>query len=41
MKKYRLNSRKGEIKKENYIRINNTNLNSVEVAKMISEKLNL
>ncbi|WP_078552022.1 AAA family ATPase [Bacillus alkalicellulosilyticus] len=41
MKKYRLNSIEGEIKKENYIRINNTKLSAVEVAKIISEKFNL
>lgn len=38
MEKYRLNSKNGEIKKENYIRINNTNLNPEEVAKIIKEK---
>src|SRR5699024_846440 len=36
MKKYRLNSKKGEIKKENHIRIDNTNLSPMEVAKIIS-----
>lgn len=41
MKKYRLNSKKGEIKKENYIRIDNTNLSPMEVAKIISERFNL
>ncbi|MFJ8064620.1 AAA family ATPase [Psychrobacillus sp. NPDC096426] len=41
MKKYRLNSCKGEIQKENYIKINNSNLSSVEVAKKISERFNL
>jgi hypothetical protein len=41
MEKYRLNSKNGEIKKENYIRINNTNLNPEEVAKTIKEKFQL
>lgn len=41
MKKYRLNSNEGEIKKENYIKINNTNLSAVEVAKIISDRFNL
>ncbi|MEK5530406.1 shikimate kinase [Viridibacillus sp. FSL H7-0596] len=39
--KYRLNSQEGEIKKENYIKINNTNLNPVEVAKIIRNKFQL
>lgn len=38
MQKYRLNSFEGEIKKENYIRINNTHFSAMEVAKMIKEK---
>lgn len=41
MVKYRLNSHKGEIKKENYIKINNTNLNATEVAALISDKFNI
>lgn len=41
MKKFRLNSCKGEIKKEDYIRINTTNLSSIDVAKIISERFNL
>lgn len=41
MKTHRLNSNKGEIKKENYIKINNTNLSAVAVAKIISESFNL
>ncbi|WP_148631134.1 AAA family ATPase [Bacillus sp. E214] len=41
MEKYRLNSYEGEIKKENYIRINNTNLNAIELAKLIKERFNL
>ena len=41
MKKHRLNSFNGEIKKENYIRINNTNLSSVEVAEIVSGRFNL
>jgi hypothetical protein len=36
--KFRLNSKNGEIKKENYIKINNTNLNAEKVAKIIKEK---
>ncbi|ERJ11318.1 AAA family ATPase [Haloplasma contractile] len=36
--KYRLNSYEGEIKYENYIKINNTNLEPNEVAKLIVEK---
>ncbi|MDZ5473102.1 AAA family ATPase [Bacillus sp. 31A1R] len=38
MEKYRLNTLEGEIKRENYMRINNTNLNAAVVAKMIKEK---
>lgn len=41
MEKYRLNSYEGEIKKENYIRINNTNLSAMELAKLIKERFNL
>lgn len=41
MKKHRLNSDKGEINKENYIRINNTDLSPDEVAEIISERFNL
>ncbi|AOV07978.1 AAA family ATPase [Sporosarcina ureilytica] len=41
MKKHRLNSNKGEIKSENYIKINNTDLDAREVAEIISEKFNL
>lgn len=37
-KKYRLNSFEGEIKKENYIRINNTNMDTETVAKIIKDK---
>ena len=39
--KYRLNSKEGEIKQENYLRINNTNLSAKEVAKMIKDKFEL
>lgn len=39
--KYRLNSIDGEIKRENYIRINNTNLSPEEVAKVIQETFKL
>lgn len=38
--KYRLNSRAGEIKIENYLKINNTHLSPQEVARMIVEKFN-
>ncbi len=41
MEKYRLNSYKGEIKKENYIRIDNTNLSALEAAKTIAERFDL
>jgi hypothetical protein len=41
MKKYRLNSTDGEIKKEVYVRINNTNMSANEVAKIIKEKFKL
>lgn len=35
--KYRLNSQEWEIKKENYLKIENTNLSAEEVAKIIKE----
>jgi hypothetical protein len=41
MNKYRLNSLEGEIKKEEYIRINNTNMSAEEVAKVIKDKFKL
>lgn len=41
MEKYRLNSLEGEIKKENYVRINNTELSPVEVAQIIKESFKL
>lgn len=41
MKKYRLNSIDGEIKNENYIRINNTTLEPLEAAEMIKERFKL
>lgn len=41
MEKYRLNSLEGEITKQEYIRINNTNRSAVEVAKIIKEKFQL
>ncbi len=41
MEKYRLFSKEDEIKYDNYIRINNTNLSAVETAKIIKEKFNL
>ncbi|MBM7602639.1 shikimate kinase [Metabacillus crassostreae] len=39
--KHRLNSFEGEIKKEHYLRIDNTNLSPQEVVKMIKEQFNL
>lgn len=41
MEKYRLNSLEGEITKQEYIRINNTNKSPEEVAKVIKEKFQL
>lgn len=41
MEEYRLNSLDGEIERENYIRINNTNLSPKEVADLVKEKFNL
>ena len=41
MENYRLNSYEGEIKKENYVKINNTNLNAGELAKLIKERFSL
>lgn len=41
MKDYRLNSQKGEIKHENYIRINNTDLTPKEVAELITDRFGL
>lgn len=41
LKSHRLNSFEGEIKRENYIKINNTNLSPVEVAQKVKERFNL
>lgn len=41
LEKHRPNSREGEIKEKNYIRINNTNLSPEDVAIKIKEKFNL
>jgi hypothetical protein len=41
MDKYRMNSFEGEIKKENYLRINNKGLSPEEVAIQIKEHFNL
>ncbi|MFC5405766.1 shikimate kinase [Cohnella soli] len=41
MEKHRLNSYEGEIKRENYLRINSANLSAVEVAKLIKDTFNL
>ncbi|MGG0658444.1 AAA family ATPase [Rummeliibacillus pycnus] len=41
MEKHRLNSLEGEIKFQNYIKINNTNLSAEEVAKIVKERFHL
>ena len=41
MNKYRMNSKKNEIKFDNYIKINNTNLTPQDVADIIINKFNL
>jgi hypothetical protein len=41
MEKYRLNSKKWEIKRKNYIRINNSNLSPEKTAKKIQEAFKL
>lgn len=41
MEEHRLNSKEGEITRENYLRINNTNLSADEVARLIKDKFNL
>ena len=41
VEKYRFNSKENEIKEENYIRINNTNLNADVVATIIKQKFKL
>lgn len=41
MEKHRLNSNEGEITRENYLRINNTNLSADEVARLIKDTFNL
>ncbi len=41
MEKYRLNTNPGEIKRENYIKINNTKLSASEVARLIADKFKL
>lgn len=41
MKKYRLNSLEGEIRRSNYLRINNTHKNAAEVAEIIQSKFHL
>jgi hypothetical protein len=41
MKKYRLNSKNGEIERENYVRIDNTNLSPKETAQKIKKKFQL
>jgi shikimate kinase len=41
LESHRLNSEEGEIKENNYLRINNTNVSPEDVAKRIKEKFNL
>lgn len=41
MELHRLNSYEGEIKRNNYIKINNTKLSATEVAEMIKSRFNL
>jgi hypothetical protein len=41
MMKFRMNSEEGEVKREHYIRIDNTNLDSVTVAGIIKREFNL
>ncbi|WP_150274021.1 AAA family ATPase [Paenibacillus tepidiphilus] len=41
MEKYRLNSLAGEIRRDNYLRINNTNLSADEVAGLIKSSFHL
>ncbi|WP_342556276.1 shikimate kinase [Paenibacillus sp. FSL R7-0652] len=41
MEKHRLNSKEGEITRQNYLRINNTNLSANEVARLIKDEFNL
>jgi|GEM_PF-3213819 len=41
LNKYRLNSEEGDIKEENYIKINNINLTADKVAKIIKEEFNI
>lgn len=41
MEQHRLNSNEGEITRENYIKINNTNLSADDVARMIQVRFNL
>ncbi|SEG35695.1 AAA family ATPase [Paenibacillus sp. UNC499MF] len=41
MEQHRLNSFEGEIERENYIKINNTNLTACEVAEIIKNRFNL
>ncbi len=40
-KKFRMNSKKGELKKKNYLRIDNTNLSPEKVAKKIKDNFQL
>ena len=41
LEKHRLNSNDGEIRKEHFIKINNTNLSAEEVAQIIKDRFNL
>ncbi len=41
METHRLNSEAGEIKEENYLRVDNTKLSATEVTKMIQQRFYL
>ncbi len=41
MKKYRLNSAEGEIRRDNYMRIDNTNLSAKDTARTVKEQFGL
>lgn len=41
MDKYRMNSEEGEIKEENYLKINNAKMSAEEVAIMIKSRFKL
>lgn len=39
--KHRMESKEGEVKEKNYLKIDNTNIEAKEVARIIKEKFNL